>query len=190
MVIQAKTVSIIQPKTKEFLPAPLFDLVKLSLQISSFSTSPLPSSSLLLPSPPFSSLLLPSPSFFFLLLPSPSSPFLPLPSPSSSPFFPSPPPSSSAGSFVRSCSFAKSVRACLPEWVGVGWWLVEAKKKGNKSGKSLLDVFPSHLSTYNAMPKENIQGSLAYLIICITSSSSRVWVAIQKTLIPMTFRKT
>lgn len=202
MVIQAKTVSIIQPKTKEFLPAPLFDLVKLSLQISSFSTSPLPSSSLLLPSPPFSFLLLPSSSFFFLLLPSPSSPFLPLPSPSSSPFFPSPPPSSPllllpplpARSFVLVRSRRACVLVCLSGWALVGgWWLVvgggeKERKQKRKESLGHFPIPPVHLQC-NAMPKENIQGSLAYLIKCITSSS-RVWVAMQKTLIPMTFRKT
>lgn len=104
---------------------------------SSFLLLPPASFSFLLLLPPsFSFLLLPPPSFSFLPLPPPSSPFLLLPSPSSSFFLPFPPPSSSAGSFVRSCSFAKSVQCvlvCLSGWALVGgWWLVEAKKKGNK----------------------------------------------------------
>lgn len=127
MVIQAKTVSIIQPKTKEFLPAPLFDLVKLSLQISSFSTSPPPSSSLLLPSPPFSFLLLPSSSFFFLLLPSPSSPFLLLPPPPSSPLLLLPP--LPARSFVLVRSRRACVLVCLSGWALVGGWWRRKRKE-------------------------------------------------------------
>lgn len=68
---------------------------------------------------------------------------------------------------------------------------MEAKKKGNKKRKESLEHFSIHLSTYlQCNAKNNIQDSLAYLMKCITSFSSRVWVAIQKTLIPMTFRKT